>query len=170
MRGRKPKPTSLKLLAGNPGKRTLNRSDLRAEPTVPNCPLALSEEARREWKQISRQLAKLGLLTQVDRAALAAYCQWYARWLKAERMLAQQGEIVKGARTRRGKSEMVRNPWLIIANQAWQHVHKLLVEFGMTPSSRSRVPISIPASPEEDERARKTRELISLRRSISPRM
>ena len=168
MRGRKPKPTNSKLLAGNPGKRKVNAQEPRPPGLIPPCPRHLSAEARREWKRISVGLRRVGLLSQIDRAALAAYCQWWARWVKAEQKLAKQGEVVKASNPHAGRKAMVRNPWFLVAIQAWDHVRKLLVEFGMTPSSRSRLPIRFPACPEEDERARKMRELLSFPRSTKP--
>ncbi len=73
-RGPAPKPTRMKVLAGNPGKRPLNRREPQPKPGLPRCPAQLSEEAKREWKRISKELDRLGLLTVLDRAALSAYC------------------------------------------------------------------------------------------------
>jgi phage terminase small subunit len=49
----------------------------------------LSAEAKIEWRRVARALHRLGLLTSVDRAALAAYCQAYARWRQAEKALGE---------------------------------------------------------------------------------
>ena len=49
MAGRKPKPTSLKVLEGNPGKRQLNPNEPKPDASVPKCPAWLSKEAKREW-------------------------------------------------------------------------------------------------------------------------
>src|ERR1700680_4917197 len=78
MSGPKPKPTTLKLLTGNPGKRPLN--DAEPQPLVgdPGCPSWLDAEAKREWKRIAPELVSLGLLTILDRATFAAYCQAWA--------------------------------------------------------------------------------------------
>ena len=62
MRGRKPKPTALKLIDGNPGKRPINAH----EPTAtgggkPTCPSHLSPTAKSEWKRISGTLHELGI-------------------------------------------------------------------------------------------------------------
>lgn len=48
-----------------------------------------------EWKRIAEALNRIGLLTQVDRAALAAYCQAYGRWMEAERKLTETPTILK---------------------------------------------------------------------------
>lgn len=70
-RGPAPKPTALKRLQGNPGKRALNESEPRPAATLPRCPSHLQGEARAEWRRVARALHESGLLTQVDRAALA---------------------------------------------------------------------------------------------------
>jgi phage terminase small subunit len=83
MRGRRPKPTRLKVLTGNPGKRPLNDSEPGPEVAIPDCPGELGENARREWSRLVGELAALKLLTNFDRAALAAYCGAYALWAEA---------------------------------------------------------------------------------------
>jgi phage terminase small subunit len=72
-------PTALKLLAGNPGHRPLNQNEPKPELVAPTCPSHLSREAKREWRRIVPELEKLGLLTRIDRAALAAYATAYGR-------------------------------------------------------------------------------------------
>lgn len=68
-RGPAPKPTELKRLQGNPGKRRLNDSEPRPVATLPRCPSHLTGEAKAEWRRVARGLYEAGLLTQVDRAA-----------------------------------------------------------------------------------------------------
>ena len=75
MRGRKPLPSNVVRLRGNPGKRRLNDAEPRPAPRIPTCPACLGDEARKEWKRLARELAELGLLTGLDRGLLAAYCQ-----------------------------------------------------------------------------------------------
>src|SRR5438067_3785806 len=77
MRGRRPKPTRLKMLTGNPGKRPLNHDEPRPEANIPECPPELGPLARQEWDRLVGELAALRLLTNLDRAALAAYCGAY---------------------------------------------------------------------------------------------
>src|SRR5437764_15483626 len=80
MRGRRPKPTRLKMLTGNPGKRPLNGNEPRPAAAVPECPAELGTLARTEWNRLVGELAALRLLTNLDRAALAAYSGAYALW------------------------------------------------------------------------------------------
>ena len=74
MRGRRPKPTRLKVLTGNPGKRPMNKHEPKTEPAVPKCPNELGPVARRERDRLASELGKLKILIALDRAALAAYC------------------------------------------------------------------------------------------------
>ena len=76
-RGRKPKPTAVKLLEGNPGKRGLNA------------------EAKKEWKRMAKQMELLGILTEIVMAAFAGYCQAYARWKEAEEYISEHGAIME---------------------------------------------------------------------------
>lgn len=139
MRGRKPKPAALKELEGNPGHRPLDDIGLALPSTLPRCPKHLTGEARREWRRVTKELAESNLLAGVDRAALAAYCQTWSRWVQAEEQLAND-ELVKTT----DKGYEYPNPWLGIANTALDQMRKFLVEFGMTPSSRSRVKVDKP--------------------------
>lgn len=46
MRGRRSKPTRLKVLTGNPRKRPLNRDEPTPEAAVPDCPPELGPRGR----------------------------------------------------------------------------------------------------------------------------
>ena len=48
-RGRKPKPTAIKVLEGNPGKRALNEMEPQPEKKAPKCPVWLDKEAKKEY-------------------------------------------------------------------------------------------------------------------------
>src|SRR4030042_1883827 len=89
--GRKPKPTRLRLLEGNPGKRPIRSEEPDPVPSIPSCPPHLSEDAKREWERVVPLLEKLGLLSEIDRGALALYCQAWGRWLEAEEALKKYG-------------------------------------------------------------------------------
>jgi P27 family predicted phage terminase small subunit len=95
MRGRRPKPTRLKVLTGNPGKRALNDGEPRPEIAIPDCPEELGETARREWNRLVGELAALKLLTNFDRASLAAYCGAYALWAEATQAIQKYGVMIK---------------------------------------------------------------------------
>jgi len=91
-----------------------------------------------------RHYGQSGVITQVDRAGLVAYCLIYARAMEAERQLASTGLVITTE-----KGQQVQNPLVRIADRAWAEARAYEVEFGMTPSSRSRV--SVPEEIGEDE-------------------
>lgn len=142
-RGRKPKPTTLKLLAGNPGKRPLNAREPRPPVEAPACPPHLDEEAQAEWQRMVAELIPLGVLTRIDRAALAAYCQAWSRWVRAEQELAKYGAVLAS----RDKKWVGVSPYLTVCQAALKTMQHFLAEFGLTPSSRSRVQVGAPADP-----------------------
>ena len=72
MRGRRPKPTRLKQLTGNPGKRPLNENEPKPEPNIPECPPELGPLAQREWNRLVGELGPLRILTHLGRGALAS--------------------------------------------------------------------------------------------------
>ena len=148
MRGRKPKPTRLKMLTGNAGKRPLNGDEPKPPQAIPKCPKHLGPEARKEWRRITKALAPLGLLTDIDRAALAGYCDAFGRWAEASLGLQKHGMIVKG----RMAGEPVRSPYLAIVNQSLEQMKAFLIEFGMTPSSRERLHIEKPRELDDFDR------------------
>ncbi|WP_256369831.1 phage terminase small subunit P27 family [Microvirga sp. KLBC 81] len=77
---------------------------------------------------------RLGLLTEMDRAALAAYCQAYGRWVEAERKLKETPLLIKLP-----SGYIQQSPWLAVANKQLELMHKYLAEFGLSPTSRTRV-------------------------------
>ncbi len=144
MRGRKAKPTALKELEGNPGKRALNKKEPKPDAVVPECPEHLHGEARKEWKRITQELHKLKLIAQVDRSTLAICCTAWADYVKACEKLVKEGEVIFSE-----KGGAYQNPWVAIKKRSMDQVVKFYAEFGMTPSSRSRVKVE--ESTPEDE-------------------
>lgn len=134
MRGRKPIPTALRRASGNPGKRGYNRAEPIPPPDMPGCPDHLGETAREEWHRIAGTLHEMGVLTSVDRAALAAYCQCYGRWVEAEIRLKETPALL---RTPSGYVQ--QSPWLAVANKQLELMGRFMAELGITPASRSRV-------------------------------
>lgn len=133
-RGPAPKPTYLKILNGNPGKRALNKDEPKPERTAPKCPTWLEEDAKKEWKRIAPKLAKMGLLTTIDMAAFAAYCQAYARWKQAEEALAKHGTVFK---TPNGYIQQL--PQVALARNYARLMKEFMQQFGMTPSARTAI-------------------------------
>lgn len=137
-RGAKPKPTKLKIVAGNPGGRKLNMNEPQVSGT-PECPKGLTAAARKEWARVVDYLAKNGIVGSVDSVGLAAYCQSYSRWLQAEKMIDKEGIVIDGPQG------LKKHPAVTVANEASKLMRSFASEYGLTPASRSR----INAKPEE---------------------
>ena len=134
VRGAKPTPTKLKVLRGTLRKHRANAEEPVVTPEIPTCPRELSPAARKEWRRIGPELARMGLLSRIDRAALAMYCDHYGRWLEAIAALQKYGVVVKSP-----NGFPMQSPYVAIANKSGEQVRLLLGEFGMSPSSRTRV-------------------------------
>lgn len=147
-RGPQPKPTLLKLIQGNPGKRPLNMADgVNPEVAIPDPPRHLNKEARKEWKRVSAELYSLGLISRLDRAALTLYCQAWGQLVMLEESLnrkVQQRVDANEDPSRalyfvtdkgyEGQTVLVQ-----MINTLRSQVSTFLKAFGMDPSSRSRV-------------------------------
>lgn len=144
MRGRKPHPTSLKLLRGLPGKR--KPSPVEPMPvkldTAP-APDWLAPEAQAEWNRLAPQLIRLGVLTESDTAALAAYCEAWATWKEATGQIRKWGMVLKD----KDHAIPVVSPYVRIAHNSLTQMRSFLIEFGLTPSSRTRIHAAKPATP-----------------------
>jgi P27 family predicted phage terminase small subunit len=101
---------------------------------VPDCPLHLDERAQAEWQRIVPELFEQGLLPRTDRAALAAYCVCWSRWVEAEGKLGETGLVVRS-----NLGSPVVNPYHAIAARSLDQMRRFLVEFGMSPAARKRI-------------------------------
>lgn len=156
--GRKPIPSVIHLLQGGRAKthRPLPQNEPMPPAIIPKCPKHLDHEARKEWRRMAKELEPLGMLTNLDMAVLASYCQAYSMWATATLKLQEQGMIFKipGKTTTKimkdgtekteqtGGGYPMINPWWTVINKANEQMVKALVEIGMSPSSRSRVKVT----------------------------
>ncbi len=147
-KGRKPLPTALKILEGDRGKgrRPINEHEPTPPKGVIKCPSWLLPEAKKEWKRLAPSLEAMGVLTIWDIESFSAYCQAYARWKEAEEFITQHGTIVK---TPSGYWQQV--PQVSIAQTYLKIMNKIAEQFGLTPSSRSRIIAGAGEDPSRDE-------------------
>lgn len=132
-------PSKTKALHGNPSKRKQKTAEAQPPPGA-TPPKHLDKAAKEEWRRISKLLLDLGLLTKLDQAALAAYCVAYSRWVEAEKQVQKHGLIFKAQ-----SGYPMYSPYLNIANRAMKQMREFLSEFGMSPSSRTRVSVVEPS-------------------------
>jgi P27 family predicted phage terminase small subunit len=148
---RVPKPTAIKLIEGNPGRRPLNKNEPKFPIAAIEPPDFLDDIAKGEWHRLAEPLRCQNLLTIFDTHCFAAYCAAYSRWVRAEKLLEQaanldsktQGLLVKGERGR-----WVQNPLIRTANTSMDLMLKTGAQFGVGPAARSQ--LSLPFGEEED--------------------
>lgn len=135
-RGPKGKPTSLKLLEGNPGKREINNNEPKYDLSEKSekAPAWLGTVAKKEWKRVLPLLKKNGLVTDADYIALCAYCQSVDTWVEAEKRKRSDGLV-----TTTSNGTEVQHPAVNIANSALANILKFGREFGLTPASRTNL-------------------------------
>ena len=139
MSGPAPLPTKIHQLHGNPSGKTFRKDEPKPPVKIPKPPIKLSKIARRQWKYIVPLLEELGVLAEIDGAALAAYCQTFQQWtdledvMKADDALAPDDENKLSLRDKLS----VGRSLIQIRNQ----MRMMLAEFGMTPASRGRVSV-----------------------------
>jgi len=160
--GRKSLPANVHILRGNPSKKSaaaLLDETIRPPVAIPSCPKHLSDDAKAEWRRISKHLEQLGLITEIDRAALAGYCSAWGDYVWAERRIVQLngerrdpngGTIAADETGDRGRIwdtpsgyKQISVP-MQIRNRALEMMAKFLAEFGMSPAARSKVTASDP--------------------------
>ena len=74
MAGRRPKPTKLKLVTGNPGKRKLNDNEPQPAREIPSPPSHLTDWGKTAWGRMTVLLDGMGVLTVADTFALERLC------------------------------------------------------------------------------------------------
>ena len=145
MRGRKKKPTNLKLLDGTYRKDRENEDEPIPETTIPSPPPGLSKRAKEEWERASVELEVLGLISEVSMAGLAVYCEAYATFIEVTEILnkiEEDGTALDKYLTITSNANVIQNPLIGIKNHASKIMREFMVEFGMTPSSAGRVLVS----------------------------
>lgn len=156
--GPKPLPSNVHVLRGNPSKKPAGSlfDELRPEVEIPGSPSWIWPEAKKEWKRISVELERYGLISKLDRAALVLYCQAWAKMVWAEQQLSRAMKTAEVARKKAeddgleytgGDGLMVKTTngnftyshhW-VVGRHASAEVKRYLDLFGLSPSARSRV-------------------------------
>ena len=149
------KPTALKLLEGNRGRRPLPEDEPKPKPVIPRCPSYVDAQSRKSWKTLAPKLFRLGLLTEVDAELLADLCQIRSRLIsiyrfikKANKSLVQVKVTVAGSGQEH--KEIQQSPYVVMERQYQELFRKLSSEFGLSP--RGRVGLSVGRNePDEGE-------------------
>ncbi|NTW56493.1 MAG: phage terminase small subunit P27 family [Chlorobiaceae bacterium] len=157
---RKQLPTKLHILKGT-YRSSRHGNKIEPEPSVTVDllipPKWLDKDAKKEWKNEAKMAVKLGILTEADVMMFADICILQARLKHAYGMIPKFDQHVIDQASKNGKDwpfPMIRpgakgalahNPYIAIYNRCLVELNKMRSEFGLTPSSRSRIKIEKPA-------------------------
>lgn len=146
MKGRKPKPTQLKVVQGTFRPDRAPQNEPKPRPIAPGCPPEIGDDAREVWFEIAPSLEKLGLLTEVDGPAFAMLCEAQARYRLAQERL----RIILSKIGRNPAKHLKTVRMAEVSVEKAEHSFRLLAsEFGLSPAARTRLDVS--SVPEEDE-------------------
>lgn len=143
LRGPNTKPTNLKILEGNPGKRQLNNNEPEPE-TGATCPAWLSDDAKAHWYYLAPILESCGILTKADEAILASYCDAWINYIRASKEVAQLDSMTIGADPQNdlfnqpSKGTKI-NPIILIQKNYAELVLKFGAKLGLSPSDRTGI-------------------------------
>lgn len=138
-RGRKPAPTAIKIAKGTRADR-ISKGEPKAPAGIPDRPAFLKGVAAQEWDFMAPLLADSGILTKLDGRALALYCFAFARFLRSQEAF-DANEL--GTTSQRGGTRST--PYGKMCREESLLSQRLLAEFGLTPSARTRLSIETPA-------------------------
>ena len=135
MKGRKPVPTHLKLIAGNPGKRAINHNEPKPDSKAPPMP-ELDDDEKEAWNYVTGELEKMGILASSDLGIITAYCAHWGTYTRAKRAFQETGaqDVVT---TITGTQK--KNPLLSIMENSLRNLERNASELGLTPTSRTRI-------------------------------
>jgi P27 family predicted phage terminase small subunit len=148
-RGRKPLPTVLKLVRGNPGKRPLND----AEP-VPTRDLTeqhkeiarLTPRQRELLRDLLGDLPK-GLLKSVDLPLVVVFVHSWERYLDCIAHISKETLIVKANNEGAGYKQ---NPFIKLSRYFADDMMRAATEIGCTPAARARLRVGSKKNGEDD--------------------
>lgn len=133
-RGRKPKPAARKLLAGNPGKRAINKNEPQFTPiTHADPPEWFDDTARQMWETVIHELCAQRVLYVTDLHNVVLFCSAFRNWHES------QLEIMRAGITIETESGPKKNPALTAANETMRQIATFGSLLGLDPASRQRL-------------------------------
>jgi len=130
--GRPSKPTELKALSGNPGKRPLNKHEPKPKGGAAQ-PLIMTAAAKKIWPKVVNSMPP-GIFSAADSYILSAYCEAVAAHQLATKMLMETPPTVTGST---GQTKV--SPWIAEQRNAAGTIVQLGAKLGLDPISRQNI-------------------------------
>jgi len=139
MAGRKRKPTALKVLHGNPGKRPLPKKEPKPKvATGLEPPEEYPDAVKDYWRRRVKQLSDIDVLTVIDAGLMEAECDAWWDYRQARDTVLAEGQVIEHTSSF-GHAMKKRHPAWDMMTNSWKRWVDVLKETGSTPSSRSKV-------------------------------
>lgn len=147
-RGPRPTPTAeLELRGSRQAKINRKNGEPQPDPGAPDPPEWLEGEGLAVWDELAPQLEEMGVFTKVDGLAFARYCVLWAQWVKAIMFIQQHGTTYP-LKDGNGKIKcFAQFPEVAVMNKTSMTLSRLEAEFGLTPSARTRISVTVAPSP-----------------------
>ena len=113
---------------------------------APTMPQWLTRYGKEVWRRTVKELEPLGLLSPVDREALAAFCDAAAFARDTRDLLVADGLTQRGQ-----KGETVKHPMFAVWRQAISLIESIGSTFGLNPSARLRLLADLPDDYDDDD-------------------
>lgn len=138
MAGRRPKPTHLRIVGGNAGRRPLPNNEPKPPRSIPSAPAHLSGDAHVAWGRLTVLLDRMGVLTEADAYALERLAELYVEVVDLTAVLRDRGRVYETV-TETGSTIFRPRPEAAMLADADRRFRAYMIEFGLTPAARSRV-------------------------------
>ena len=142
VRGPVPAPDNVRMLRGMKALKNPDGTKARRIVLAPKAPAAvkgLSAMAAAEWRRVTKELERAGVLAEVDRGVLTAYVTAWSHMMEAEGILRRDGVVIK---SKRGDTGDVKHPAWQIYREANRTMLAAAVQLYITPVSRLRIPVA----------------------------
>lgn len=150
VRGPIPAPDNVRAIRGQRPLRGPDGKKVRRvvlAPKAPAAPAGLGRVAAAEWRRVVKELARAGVLAEVDRGVLTAYVTAWQHMMEAEAVLRKDGVV----RTSKRDGEPVKNPAWQIYREANRTMIAAAMQLYITPVARLRIPVAAGAAPIGDD-------------------
>lgn len=144
MKGRRPVPTALKLLRGNPGHHPINEHEPSIPAGLPEPPEFLDDVAKTEWNRNLDLMISKSMLTPLDWSFYAAYCYNFSQFIRRSAELEKTGTLIEAP-----SGYPIQNPLISIVRSSLEMMYKFGAELGLSPAQRSRLRVDTPESGDE---------------------
>jgi P27 family predicted phage terminase small subunit len=138
-------PSRIKVIKGTfrPDRAPANEPDPLVITSVPRAPSHLNRWAKQMWNATARELVRLRMFTTLDTYSLEVLCEQYGIYRELKESITHKKVEGKLQKITLAEYLATRNsqtmPEFTAMKGAFERYSALLKEFGLSPSSRSRI-------------------------------